>query len=207
MLGLLLLFTSILLRLIHATPSSSRTHPKLANLTLQGHAHCADSIDWTGNGYFEGDCVDAIAKLQHTDFAEHGEIAFEFLAPGARPVYGFPPVQTPRRYRHASCTVVIAMLNTFQPGLLPEEPPRLPYGYSDVASFADLWSAVRAVDHLCVGTHESLGWAMEGKINHGIGIFLWSTASTMNRYVPGPQLGLPKHAANVTAFPTRVERV
>lgn len=198
MLGLLLLYTFCILRLAHTIPSSTQSRRKPANLTLYGHAHCTDSRDWIGQGYFEADCVDAIAKLQHTDFSRHGEIAYEFLAPGARPVYGFPAVQTPKRYRSASCTVVIAMLKTFQPGLLPDEPPRLPYGYSDVTSFAELWSAVRAIDHLCVGPHRGLGWAMEGHINHAIGIFLLSTASNMNRDVPGRLLRLPKHAANVT---------
>ena len=133
--------------------------------------------------YSEEDCVDAIAGLQHSDYDSYGQNLFEFLAPGAGAWYGYPYIVTPRRYTVRTCTIAIAMLVNFPPGMLPGEPPRLPYGFSDVSSFAQMWSAARQIDHFCEGVHGSLGWAMEGDINHAIGVFIWVTDSHIDNFL------------------------
>lgn len=204
---ILILPVLALLHLIQTAPLSSQNHHRAKNLTYNWQPHCTDSLDWFGASYLEEDCVDAIARLQHTDYIDHGQKTFEFLAPGASAVYGLPAFQTPKRYTARSCTVVIAMLATFTPGLIPDEPPRLPHGTSDVTSFASIWSAARAVGHLCSGTHGRLGWAMAGRVNHGIGVFVWATKSAMNRLVPIDGLAMLNQRTNASSLTSSLESI
>ena len=204
---LLILPVLALLHLAQTAPLNSQNHHRTRNLTYYWQPHCTDSIDWFGTSYLEEDCVDAIARLQHTDYIDYGQRTFEFLAPGARAVYGLPAFQTPKRYTARSCTVVIAMLATFAPGLIPDEPPRLPYGLSDITSFATIWSAARAVDHLCIGVHGRLGWVMAGRVNHGIGVFVWATKSAMNRLLQEDRLAMLDQKANTSAFTSSLRNI
>ena len=204
---LLILPVLALVQLAQTAPLSPKNDHRPENLTYHWHPYCTDSLDWYGGNYVEEDCVDAISRLQHTDYLQHGRRNFEFLAPGAKPAYGLPAFQTPKRYTARSCTLVIAMLTTFTPGLLPDEPPRLPQGMSDVTSFANLWTAARTIDHSCIGTHGSFGWAIEGRVNHGIGVFLWGTASAMNKLVSINRLAMLNQATNASAFTSSLKSI
>lgn len=180
--------------LARAIPLNPKAHLTPTNLTYNDHAHCINTEDWAGDGYVDAHCAAAIANLYHSDVFEHSSTPFEFLAPGARSVYGIPAVWTPRRYTVGTCTVMIAMRVTFPYKMLPGEQPRRPYGWSDVSNFARLLSVAKEIEFQCLRADQSLGWAMDGDLNHGIGVFIWSTRSRMNRFVRGSSM----EASNMT---------
>lgn len=86
-----------------------------------------------------------------------------------------------------TCTVAVVMLSFFEWGDLPGEDPRLPplidAPDSDLANFHEIWGLARRLEMWCLAMRGQLGWARVGR-QGGIGIFLWSTKSQMNRHVP-----------------------
>ena len=84
------------------------------------------------------------------------------------------------------------MLNFFKWGDLPGEDPRLrpviETPDSDVATFHEMWVLALRLEMWCLAMQRQMGWARLGR-EGGIGVFLWSTRSQMNRYVP-PGVGM-----------------
>ena len=149
----------------------------------ENHPMCTNDYDWTGAAYDPNDCLSAVERLENTDLKVFKSIEFEFLAPGATRRSSLPTIRTPRRYTVNSCTLVIAMLSTLPPWSLPgHERPRQPYAPSDTSRFSYLRSISSWVDKTCLEGDKMLGWCATGK-NFDIGVFIWSTASAMNKEI------------------------
>ena len=147
---------------------------------------------------FQGPIYTSVRGDCHSKSHVHQEFVTNSF--GDKAVCALPAFQTPRRYTLRSCTLVIARLTNFTPGLILDEPPPLPHGRSDIAFFASMWSAARAIDHLCIRTHGSMGLAMLGRFNHCIRVFLWATKSAMNPLVPIERLAWLYQTANAFAL-------
>ena len=52
-----------------------------------------------------------------------------------------------------TCTMAIVMLSAFQPGELPGVPPSRAFSPMDVASYNDVWNAVRQVMDNCISEY------------------------------------------------------
>ena len=142
---------------------------------------CTNDYDWTGARYDPNDCLSAVERLEKTDLKFFKSIELEFLAPGATRRSSLPTIRTPRKYTVGSCTLVIAMLSTLPPWSLPgERKRRQPYAPSDKSRFSYLRSVSSWVDGTCLEGEHMLGWCATGE-NFDIGVFLWSTASLMNK--------------------------
>ena len=147
------------------------------------HPMCTNDYDWTGAMYDPNDCLSAVQRLENTDLKFFKTIELEFLAPGATRTSSLPTIRTPRKYTVGSCTLVIAMLSTLPPWSLPgQRRRRQPYAPSDTSRFSYIRSISSWVDRTCLEEGKQLGWCATGE-NYDIGVFIWSTASTMNKEV------------------------
>ena len=147
----------------------------------EDHPICTKDYDWTGAMYDPNDCWSAVERLEKTDLKFFKSIELEFLAPGATRRTSLPTIRTPRKYTVDSCTLVIAMLSTLPPWSLPgQKRRRQPYAPSDTSRFSYLRSISSWVDGTCLEDSLMLGWCATGE-NYDIGVFLWSTASAMNK--------------------------
>ena len=147
------------------------------------HPMCTNGFDWAGAMYDPNDCLRAVERLEDTDLKFFKSIELEFLAPGATRTSSLPTIRTPRKYTVDSCTLVIAMLSTLPPLSLPGQTRRRqPYAPSDTSRFSYIRSISSWVDRTCIEKSEKLGWCATGE-NYDIGVFLWSTASIMDKKI------------------------
>ncbi|KAL8906906.1 MAG: hypothetical protein Q9171_006074 [Xanthocarpia ochracea] len=143
--------------------------------------HCTDSTDWTAAFYNPNHCLDALQKLEDTDYKVHQSRDLEFLAPGAKSRTSLSAVRLPRKYTSGTCTIIIAMLSTIVEDILPGQVHQAQeYGTTDVSKFSYLWSIAAWVDRHCVNKNSYLGWCATGR-NGDIGVFTVATKSEMNR--------------------------
>lgn len=149
----------------------------------EDHPMCTKDYDWTGAMYDPNDCLSAVERLEKTDLKFFKSIELEFLAPGATRRSSLPTIRTPRKYTVDTCTLVIAMLSTLPPWSLPgQRRRRQPHAPSDTSRFSYLRSISSWVDGTCLEASQMLGWCATGE-NYDIGVFIWSTASAMNKEI------------------------
>ena len=149
----------------------------------ENHPMCTRDYDWTGAMYDPNDCLSAVERLEKTDLKFFKSTELEFLAPGATRRSSLPTIRTPRKYTVGSCTLVIAMLSTLPAWSLPgQRQRRQPYAPSDTSKFSYLRSVSSWVDETCLEGALMLGWCATGE-NYDIGVFIWGTASTMNKEI------------------------
>lgn len=168
--------------------------------------YCSDSPAWSGPSFYPKDCAAAMAQFFLQELLVHGDVLFEFLAVGARQRTRYPPQNMPEKFTYGTCTMAIVMLVAFYPEELPGIPPSTVFSLMDVASYADVWNAVREVMDNCISrylaTNETMqesggginflsqtGWSAIGS-EGAIGVFLWDTSSTINQRI---------HAVNLPA--------
>lgn len=59
-----------------------------------------------------------------------------------------------------TCTMAIIMLAAFHPGELPGVPAHKLYGLMDVASYSDVWNAVKQVKDNCISVYVAVNETM-----------------------------------------------
>ncbi|CAL8577468.1 hypothetical protein XPA_003296 [Xanthoria parietina] len=164
----------------------TQAHPAFLNTTLSDELHpqCTDSNDWMNAGYFNPNhCLDALNKLEDTDFKLYKSRDIEFLAPGAKSRTDLDTVRLPRRYTSEGCTIIIAMLSTITENFLPGQVRQADeYSHTDRSKFSYLWSIAAWVDGSCVSKASMLGWCATGA-HSSIGIFTVGTKSKVNRII------------------------
>ncbi|KAG7007613.1 hypothetical protein G7Y79_00009g027220 [Physcia stellaris] len=144
--------------------------------------------------------------LYRVELLKHGMNKFEFLGRGARPEYELPTMQTPRRYTVAlktdpaqgQCTLIIAMLDIFPVGQLPNAPKGPTYG-TDIASFRDIELLASNINLHCVVFRHSAGYRVAGEWD-SLGVLLLSTESYENRVIPpgvNPTFSTAFHLPNI----------
>ncbi len=145
---------------------------------------CTDSSSWMGEGYHAGDCAAAIHLLFQTEVRSAPLQIREFYAMGKTPSPGHPVVETPKRYVKGTCTVAVVMLEFFAEGgmNLPDQPQYLPVRGADLSTWQSVWGGVLRIQQRC-GAQSTMGWETAG-FERGIGVFMWSTGSAMDRSVP-----------------------
>ncbi|KAI4173805.1 MAG: hypothetical protein LQ346_008348 [Caloplaca aetnensis] len=168
---------------------------------------CTGSFNWLSPHLNPSDCVAAIGKLWKSDVARYGNHELEFVGARTRARTGLHPMLTPRRYTAGksspqrpkrnqatfapmltnhnpagTCTVVIAMLDIFPLGDLPE-PPRPPFTPTDITSFHDLYQAATSVQLNCVTWLKQAGYQQEG-VTQSIAVLLMATGSYEERFIP-----------------------
>jgi len=97
----LLALTSLLVRLTIGATVPASTIPKCPFRSPGGDLPtyaCTDSIDWTGDGYSNSDCIAVIQRFYFVEVSKHRNRQFEFLKRGAKNKTSHPVMQTPRRY-------------------------------------------------------------------------------------------------------------
>ena len=154
-----------------------------ANTTSLGFTdiECTNSGNWLGHKLVVENCNAATNKLYNVEVLRHGLERYEFLGVKAKPVTKYKTMHTPRRYTVGkppryhetcstlvadeatigACTLVIAMLDVFGEGDLPN-PPEGPFYDTDVASFRDLQLDAGRVDLSCVVLQHSGGYRVAG---------------------------------------------
>ena len=145
---------------------------------------CTSSADWLGHSINVEDCSGTINKLYRIEVLKHGMNVFEFLGNGVHPEYEYPVMQTPRRYSvgkpltpyrflqftlqfsvdvgEGACTLVLAMLDVFPDGDLPNVHEG-PLYTTDIASFRDIEFLARDLVLNCVLLRHSAGYRVAGK--------------------------------------------
>lgn len=176
--------------LTSGAPASSLIHP----LTFPSNSsiytqnpiriHCVGSESWIVPR-FSGvhDCADAVDRLYLTDYGRFSTRNFEFLAADTTPASRHLTTQfTPRRYTIGSCTVAVVMLADFpvsQP--FPGQPPG-PHPARDISNYEKVWEAAGRISAACVTAEQFGGWEAVGR-DGGIGVFIWSRGSEIDRAV------------------------
>ena len=162
-------------------------YPTSTNLSTSGETYpmCTTRLEWLTRSYDPNDCVEALYRLEDTDYKQRKALDIDFLAPGAAPSTfdHIHYVRTPLRYTVRSCTLVIAMLSTFPAMSLPHQVERrTPYAERDRSKFTHIRSVASWVDSICIGHGGALGWCATGA-NHDIGVLFVATDSNMNREI------------------------
>lgn len=168
----------ILLPLIVQEQTSVYGKPLNHSLT---QIHCTDSPNWIDPIFNRPDCDHALNQFLATSVVEHETTPFEFLAPGTHPSHTLPNVKTPLKVTVGTCTLVIAMLASFAPGMLPAA-GRGPWPPTDIASFRDIYFTALAVDVQCTRLQGKAGWLHTGG-RRAVGVFFWGTESRMDMVV------------------------
>ena len=122
---------------------------------------CTSAPRWIGYEFRESDCISAIDRI-FAEAMERRSQEYEFLSLGAVPKTSLLTIMTPRKYRHDSCVVTMAMLNQFKPRELPGSEDRERYEETDVALLESAWYAALAVDYACL-QYGSAGWTAMGR--------------------------------------------
>ena len=170
--------------------STIQAHPRFRNLSAadEDHPMCTDSPDWTAGVFSSNDCLDALYKLEDTDYKIYRSRNFEFLAPGANRRTSLDAVRLPLRYTAGSCTLLITMLSGLPEHSLPGQMrDRGEYGKTDRSKFSYLWSVAAWVDGNCIAMNSMMGWCATGG-NFDIGVFFASTKSKFNKEVDSGRL-------------------
>ncbi|KAL8826604.1 MAG: hypothetical protein Q9191_003699 [Dirinaria sp. TL-2023a] len=171
---------------------------------------CSDSPDWLGLKLVKDDCVGTVNKLYNIEVLEHGRKRYEFLGIGAEAEFKLPKMKTPRRYTVGACTLVLAMMDIFKPGELPNQ-PKGPFYETDIATYSDLHFAALNVELHCVVLRHGGGYGAVGRFPRdrfgdrelflstgfveikadtrsgeygSIGVMIMSTESYENRLIP-----------------------
>lgn len=164
-----------------------QAHPLLSlNISLSSEItpQCTNLNIWTNGGSFNPDhCLQALYKIEDTDYKFYQTRDIEFLAQGAKRRTNLNAVRLPRRYTFDSCTIIVAMLSTITEHILPGQVRQADeYGSTDVSRFSYLLSIASWVDGLCVSQQESFGWCATGK-HKDIGVFVVGTESRVYRII------------------------
>lgn len=184
----------VLLLLIVQQEGAVLAKPYNRSLT---RVHCTNSPYWVDPAFNPRDCDDALNEFLDTSVAEHEVTAFEFLAPGTHPMHALPQVQTPMKITVRTCTLAIAMLASFAPGMLPGVGLE-PYPPTDVASFREIYFTALAGGVQCTRRQGKAGWSHTGG-RQAVGVFFWGTESGINTLVRnGMQLLKPPKLDNTT---------
>lgn len=185
---------TILLPLIIQQHTSVHAKPLNQSLT---QIHCTDSPNWIDPTFNRLDCDHALNRFLATSVVEHETTPFEFLAPSTHPIHTIPHVQTPLKIPVGTCTLVIAMLASFAPGILPGA-GQGPWPPTDIASFRDVYFTALAVDVQCTRHQGKAGWSHTGG-RRAVGVFFWGTGSRIDMVVRnGVQLLKPLGLGNKT---------
>ena len=121
--------------------------------------------------------------MYHVEYMVHGPNQYEFVTKGAKPETELPKMQTPRRYtvsmwkpsnalsnllptrninsKTGKCTLVIALLDVFPDGALPNA-PKGPLYNTDVATWRDLKFHADNILLQCVVLRHSAGYRVAG---------------------------------------------
>jgi len=143
--------------------------------------HCTDSPSWIDPMFNRLDCDHALSQFLATTVTEHETTPFEFLAPGTHSMHVLPHVQTPVKITVGTCTLAIAMLASFAPGMLPGA-GREPYPPTDIASFRDIYFTALAMDVQCTRRQGKAGWSHTGG-RLAVGVFFWGTESRIDMVI------------------------
>lgn len=149
--SLLSLLPVISAYLVSGSPTSASTLLPVDD-TFSAY-HCTDSQTWSGPSFFPRDCATALARFCVSELQVHEDVVFEFLAVGGRAQSGYASQETPRKYTYGTCTMAIAMLVAFFPEELPGVSPSRVFGLMDVATYNDVWNAVRRVMDNCISKY------------------------------------------------------
>ena len=171
--------TLAFLLLLHTAACAIIPKSNVTRLTQNGRT-CTQSADWLGQAMAtEEDCSAAVNKFYHMETLKHGRYNFEFVGKGASAESVLPVVRTPRRYtvgklsptsneQHVSadsgqgkCTLVLAMLNVFPDGALPNAPKGPTYP-TDIASFDEVWHLAIDLVLQCLVLQHSAGYRVAG---------------------------------------------
>lgn len=159
--------------------------------------HCTDSPNWIEPVFNRLDCDHALNEFLATSVEQHETTPFEFLAPSTHPSHTLPHVQTPLKITVGTCTLVVAMLASFAPGMLPEA-GREQWPPTDIASFRDLYFTALAMDVQCTRRQGKAGWSHTGG-REAVGVFFWGTESRIDMVVRNRvQLVRPLELGNKT---------
>lgn len=186
---LLLIF---LFQVASSTPAFAHTPP----LTLFRNSsdyqpnpfrtHCIGYSSWVlpEPGSLD-DCGEAVDHLYLTDYGRFLGRNFQFLATNAAPSPRLSTTaSTPRRYTIGRCTVAVVMLTDFPSSQPLPGKPLGPYPPRDIASFRNVWGAALRILRACVEGQKFAGWEVIGR-DEGIGVFIWSRGSEIDRAVGG----------------------
>ena len=150
--------------------------------------HCTPSVAWTGTdelslSFFQ-DCGRAIYSLFDKDVWPHGLAEFEFLGDGSVPVHHNPQQRTPRRYSFGKSRKVATCSKNKAHATVPGlgictvaiiNKPDIPQAYwpgpslgvepkTDVASYDEIYYALRAMGDHCLTLRSEVGWVLAGQL-------------------------------------------
>ncbi|KAL8681470.1 MAG: hypothetical protein Q9186_002416 [Xanthomendoza sp. 1 TL-2023] len=144
---------------------------------------CTGDNNWSKGRYDPNDCLQALFKLENTDFKHYRSRDFEFLVPGAKPRTKLDAIRLPRKYTFHTCTLVFAMMSSFSEYPLPGQSRRpMSYGGTDISKFSYLWSIAAWVDAHCIAKSKLLGWCTTGS-DFDIGVFIVGTNSEIYQHI------------------------
>ena len=184
--GLVLFQTALAIPLVLSPESSignTTTRNRIETCTFQPH--------WVPNIVRYNDCLAAIDLFRSAESSKSSFQRFEFLARGARRMTMLSPFETPRKYRHRTCTVGVVMMSAFPVPFIPPQAKRKIYQPSDVATLNELQDAAREVAMDCVHnpkvmSRPTVGWKPQGQLlSLGIAVTIWESGSFMDRLIPG----------------------
>ena len=150
------------------------------NLTFSP-SHCTHAPEWTNHDFNPDHCTIALNDFLARNVSRYTERAFEFVARGTIPMHTLPTMPTPLKTTAYTCTLVIAMLDSFPRGSLPGVIPR-PYYPTDVESFTGIYASASRLRIECTGHRTLPGWISTGG-RGSIGVFFWATHSEQNTHL------------------------
>lgn len=188
----------VLFQTAHATPPGFSPQPPISNTTTRNRIEtCTFQPNWVPNIVRYEDCVVALEIFRIAEATKSGTQRFEFVARNAPQTTTLLPLQTPRKYRHMTCTVAVAMLSTFPTSYIPPHEKRQVFRPTDVATLNELQAAARNVVMDCVRnprvrSRPTVGWTPQGQVlNLGIAVAIWETGSLIDRLITrGVEIGL-----------------
>lgn len=166
---------------------------------------CIDSSlypQWATSRLLPKDCFAAVVVAFYGHEMQHGHQIFEFVAPRASSRTRYLFQRTPRKYIYGSCVMAIAMLSTFEPGQVPGLGIDLQRSRTDVATYEDIWNAVKGVLDTCIEKYceacphgfnflSTVGWNYAGA-QQDIGVFFFDVNSAINRIIASGRTVLVK---------------
>lgn len=173
----------VFLLLLWCSFRSSTSFPTNTTYTpFQEHsAICSNGEDWIHPYFRPLDCQLALRRLAQ-DATDRRRTLYTFLAYGQQATSSFPTIYTPRRYVRRTCTIAIAMISEFLPGMLPDISPGIDWPGSDVSDFGTINTRASGMLEECVDRLLSGGFVNVGRHSGGIGIFVWSTGGILDEY-------------------------
>ena len=173
--------TTALVQPLYLSTFNTTTSNRIETCTFQPH--------WVPNIVRYSDCLGALEIFRIAERGKPGAQRFEFVAPGVPKKTTLLPLQTPRKFRHKTCTITVAMLASFPISYLPPQARRKPYEPTDVATLDELRAAASDVALDCVknprvSSRPTVGWTPKGQVlSLGIAVSVWETDSFMDRLI------------------------